>query len=139
MDSGRIRADNISLTVDGKTIELKNLSKQNGQLNEALRDPAQFQDFAQDPKAFAARYNLAIDESISSALRGKLTDIKSIEQGLSALGSVGSDRATTVWAVVQGVYSVASSKVAVAFVPVDLLEQIEQIQQLQEIQQRGMR
>ena len=33
MDSGRIRADNISLTVDGKTIELKNLSKQNGQLN----------------------------------------------------------------------------------------------------------
>ena len=57
----RFKGEKIDLVVDGKTIEIKKPSRRNFELNKALLNPGAFQDFARNPRAFAARYDLNID------------------------------------------------------------------------------
>lgn len=131
----RIKATNLDLMVDGRRLEIKNLSKLNLELNAALVDDQQFAEFTANPQAFAARYNLAIDREISDTLKERLTGINSIVEAQRAvvhpLDSIG----TTVWAVAAGVYSLATAKVAVAFVPVDIKSQLVELERIKQLRQ----
>lgn len=111
-----IKTTTLSLLADGKTIEIKKPSKLNFEFNKALQDDAQFLKFANDPAAFAKTFDLTIDPSVSGALAGKLQGVKSLGdlQALYRGGDEGSAGATA-WAVAVGAYSVATSKIAVAF------------------------
>ncbi|UEP27019.1 hypothetical protein [Burkholderia sp. B21-007] len=105
-----IKASSLSFVVDGKTIELKKPSKLNFELNKALLDDSQFAQFAQDPAAFAKNYDLNIDPDISAALAQKLQGVKSVRDLIDINAS-----SATAWAVAEGAFSFASSKVAVAY------------------------
>jgi hypothetical protein len=48
-------------------------------LHKALEDQTNFWEFANNPKAFAARYGLVIDDDLSQQLAGKLKGISSLE------------------------------------------------------------
>ena len=109
-----IKANRLSILADGKSIEIKNPSKLNLELNKALLDPQQFQSFTADPKGFAERFDLKIDPEVSSALSAKLSGIKSLDD-LQRVTRGEGDGGATVWAVAGGSFSVASSKIAVAF------------------------
>ena len=112
----RISPKTLSIIADGKTLEVKKQSKKNFALNKDLADPVKFQEFASDPKAFAAKYDLALDADISNAVKAKLTGIKNLDMAREILGSHDPGRVgATLWAVVSGAFSVASAKVAVAF------------------------
>ena len=104
----------MSLVVDGKTIEIKNQKRQNGALNRSLLSEANWKAFVADPKGYAAKYDLTIDDTIAGQLRDQLKDVGSLEEATTIFDRLGW-RATTVWAVVAGAYSTASTKVAVAF------------------------
>jgi hypothetical protein len=73
----------IDLVVDGKTIEIKKPSRRNFELNKALLNPGAFQDFARNPRAFAARYDLNIDADISLALSTRLQGITTLKEARS--------------------------------------------------------
>lgn len=110
----RIKAkQTLNLVVDGKVIEVKKPSRRNYELNMSLRKKKNFEDFVRDPKKYAALYDLEIDDGISNQLQAKLKGIKSIKD-LRRLPDI-DDVSATVWAVAKGAYSMASSKVAVAF------------------------
>lgn len=111
----RIKAKTLKLTVDGnKTIDIKVDSKRGAELNKALIDPANFAEFAKNPKQFAAKYDLTIDQDISNQLIKKLHGLDSLE-AVRRFVKPGDLVGATLWAVASGAYSVASSKVAVAF------------------------
>ena len=96
------------------TLDIKVESKRNAELNKALLNPANFAEFAKNPKEFAARYDLNIDREISDQLVTKLHGIdslKALNRYVNPIDTVGA----TLWAVAQGAYSVATSKIAVAF------------------------
>jgi len=111
----RIKAKTLKLVVDGnRTIDIKVESKRNAELNKAFQDPKQFVEFAKDPKKFAAGYGISIDREISDQLVTKLHGLESVEavnRFVNPIDRVGA----TLWAVAVGVYSVASTKIAVAF------------------------
>lgn len=112
-----IKTTNLSFLVDGKTIEIKKPSKLNFEFNKALQDDAQFAKFVSDPAAFAKKFDLTIDPSVSGALAGKLHGVKSLGdlQALYRGGDGEGGAGATAWAVAAGAYSVATSKIAVAF------------------------
>lgn len=115
MPIDRIRANTLRLNVDdNKTIDVKVDSKRNAELNRALLNPEKFQEFSKNPKAFAEKYDLKIDKQISDQLVTKLDGIKDLDM-LSKYVDPVSMRSATVWAVAVGAYSLASSKIAVAF------------------------
>lgn len=110
----RIKAKTLNIVADGKPIDIKVESKRNADLNKALLDPANFAEFAKNPKGFAARYDLNIDREISDQLVTKLHGIgslKTLNRYINPIETTGA----TVWAVALGAFSVATSKVAVAF------------------------
>jgi hypothetical protein len=109
----KISGKMIDLVVDGKTINIKTVEKRNFDLNRALQEPANFKRFVKDPKAFAAEFGLNIDIGIAKQLGNRLRGIDSLQR-VQGLGR-GDTVAATLWAVAAGVYSVASSKIAVAF------------------------
>jgi len=113
---GRIKAPTLSLNIDGKNIDIKKRSKRNFDLNKALLNPDDFQKFTADPRKFAAKYDFDIDNDISTALSARLDGIQSREDLMSLLArpDVGPVSATA-WAVASGLYSIASTKIAVAF------------------------
>jgi hypothetical protein len=105
-----IKAGTVDLIVDGKKIQIKTPTKRNFQLNKALTDPAEFKKFVADPGAFAKGYDLDIDPAISKKLSDVLKGLSSLDQ-LKATDQV----ALTAWAVASGVFSFATSKIAVVF------------------------
>lgn len=107
---------NISLNIDGKNIEIKNTFKLNSELNKVLLDANEFAKFRENPKDFAKRFELDIDAEISDKLKEKLNGINSVKEIHEKIfiNDI-QNKATTVWAIAQGSYSLASSKVAVAF------------------------
>lgn len=115
-----IRSTRLGLSVDGRTIELKNERKGNFALNRALAKPEGFREFAANPAAFAAKYHFEIDETLSKQLAERLAGIESIRDLRDIVTGGGftdpADKVgATLWAVAEGSYSVSSSKVAVAF------------------------
>lgn len=107
-----IKTQTLSLFVNGKTVEIKKPSKLNFELNKELNTDVGFASFLQDPKAFAKKYDLEIDQDLSNQLKAKLAGFSSLDE-LQKLK--GGDSGATAWAVAAGSYSIASSKVAVAF------------------------
>lgn len=107
-----ISAKTLSLLVDGKNVEIKNEKETQIDLNNALQDPAKFKEFAKNPATFAKEYGLQIDEALSAQLSSKLKDAGSVDDMQNVVD--GANEAT-VWAVASGSYSVASSKIAVAY------------------------
>ena len=110
----RISAKNLSLVVDGKSVEIKNPQKGNFDLNKSLLTDEGFAKFADNPQKFAKEHGLSIDKDISAVLASKMKGLKSLEEAHRILNPM-EMRATTVWAVVSAAYSVATAKVAVAF------------------------
>ena len=108
-----IKTQSIDLLVNGKTIEIKNETRGNFALNKALMQPEQFQKFAANPQDFAAGFGLNIDKDIALQLSEMVGGFTSLEE----LRNAGPDLtvAATAWAVAAGAYSVASSKIALAF------------------------
>lgn len=112
----RIKAPTMSLNIDGKIIDVKKRSKRNFELNKALMNPDSFQKFTADPRKFAAKYDFDIDNDISTALSTRLEGIKSRDELINLVSIPDGDVVSaTVWAVAKGAYSVASTKIAVAF------------------------
>ena len=115
-----IRSTDLSITADGRVIEIKNARKGNFALNKAITRPEGFRNFAEDPAAFAASHGLNIDAEIGKALAASLKDVESLKdlheivRG-GAFADPGGTVSCTLWAVAAGSFSVASSKVAVAF------------------------
>ncbi|MEC5289576.1 hypothetical protein VSX64_01375 [Aurantimonas sp. C2-6-R+9] len=107
-----ISAKTLSLLVDGKSVEIKNEKETQTELNNALQDPDKFKEFAKSPAAFAKEYGLQIDEALSAQLSSKLKDVQSVGDMQKVMR--GTNEAT-VWAVASGSYSVASSKIALAY------------------------
>lgn len=115
MPIDRIKAGTLRLTVDGnKSIDVKLASKRGAELNRALLDPANFKEFAADPKKFVGKFDFQIDRDISDQLTAKLTGIKDLEELKKFVNPI-DPVASTVWAIAVGSYSLASSKIAVAF------------------------
>lgn len=111
----RITGQTIKLEIDGKIIDIKKPSKRNFSLTKSLLDDIKFQEFVNDPKGYAAKYDFDIDHDISAKLKAKLDGTKSLEDLKKVLDDPWDPAGATVWAVAKGVYSVASSKIAVAF------------------------
>ena len=111
----RISAKKLSLNVDGKIVELKNETKKNFELNKALNEPEGFKEFAKNPKDFVAKYNLNIDEEISKRLAEKLSRVRDLKDLKNLVHDGSNPIGATLWAVAVGSYSIASSKIAVAY------------------------
>jgi len=109
-----IKTEKLSLSVNGKTVDIKTPQKLNFELNKALKDDAKFAEFVSNPADFASQFGLSIDSDISKQLSGKLEGIKTL-QSLRSLQDGGGPAPATLWAVAEGAYSVASTKIAVAF------------------------
>jgi hypothetical protein len=109
-----IRSNHLSLQIDGKTVELKTMTRRNLDLNKALLDPAEFKKFAADPQEFAKQYDLNIDPHISAQLASRLSGVGSITD-IQRITTDGGESGATAWAVAHGAYSIASTKIAVAF------------------------
>ena len=113
----RIKAPTLSLQIGDKIVEVKKPSKRNFELSRALIKPEEFKKFAADPKGFASNFDLKIDNDISTELKtrlngiGSLDDLNAVIVGPNPINPVGA----TLWAVAVGVYSITSTKVAVAF------------------------
>lgn len=115
MSIDRIKAKTLKLTVDGnRTIDIKTESKRGAELNKDLLDPARFAEFADNPKEFAAKYGISIDREISNQLSIKLKGLNSLE-AVHHFVNPGDRVGATAWAIAVGSYSIASSKIAVAF------------------------
>jgi hypothetical protein len=110
----KIKAKTLDIVADGKVINVKTPDKLNFEMNKALQDPEKFKRFAADPRSFAKEYRLEIDQDISRQLSQKLKGIDSID-ALGRIRGRGGEVEATVWAVAEGAYSVASTKIAVAF------------------------
>ncbi|KDM90105.1 hypothetical protein [Photobacterium galatheae] len=110
----RIKGDKISLLVDGKVIEVKNPSKLNWDLSKSLIKNDNFKEFAKDPKKYAAKFDLEIDADIAAKLTRRLEGFESLKEAEELFG-FDPRVAATAWAVAAGAYSIASSKIAVAF------------------------
>lgn len=108
-----LKTETLTFLVNGKTIEIKKPSKLNFELNKELNTDKGFADFLADPQAFTKKFDLDIDEDLANQLKNKLAGLKSVKD-LESIVNWGGDGATA-WAVAAGSYSVASSKVAVAF------------------------
>jgi hypothetical protein len=111
----KITPKSLSLHVDGKSVELHSDTSKVFEMNKALANSAGFKDFANDPKAFAAKYGLGIDQQVSHQLKGKLTGVGSLGELTAMQGSGDGGNGATVWAVAGGAYSISSSKIAIAF------------------------
>lgn len=109
----RISAKSLDLVADGKIINIKTPEKKNFELNKALLNDAEFAKFASNPKEFAKKYKLNIDKSVSDQLASKLNGINRIDDLARISRDDGGE--ATVWAVAVGAYSMASTKIAVAF------------------------
>lgn len=138
MSDLRLRADNISLNVDGKTIELKNAQLGNADLNTALDDPTKYKEFIADPKGFAAIYGLTIDDNAANHLSVVLSGTQNVSEVDSKVFRDPSRVGATVWAVASGSYSVSSSKVAVAFKSPDLVDRQTELDRLQQLSSGAM-
>lgn len=79
-------------------------------LGTKLADPYYFQQFASDPGYVLGNAGVDIDYQLSDLLRSRLNGKASLDD----LTANNCESCTTVWAVVAGIYSVASAKVAVA-------------------------
>lgn len=79
----------------------------------ALQTASGFADFKANPRSFAARFNVAIDATLSNKIKSSLRGIDSLKAARTKLGT--NPRAATAWAVAVGAYSIASSKIAIAF------------------------
>jgi hypothetical protein len=110
----KITPTSLSLQVDGKSVELHSDTSKVFEMNKALANPTGFKDFANDPKAFAAKFGLGIDQQVSHQLKSKLTGVASLGE-LRAIHDGDGGNGATVWAVAGGAYSISSSKIAVAF------------------------
>jgi hypothetical protein len=112
-----IPAKELALVIDGRQVDLKKPSKLNFELNKALAKPEGFRAFADDPEGFASGFDLKLDPDIAAALKNKLVGINDLNDLKDLLKNPQpiNPQAATLWAVAEGAYSVASSKVAVAF------------------------
>src|SRR5687768_16994347 len=111
MPIDRIRSETISLMLNGdKEVTIKARSKLNSDFNKALLDPKEFRNFALNPREFAARFDIRIDNEIANQLITKLDGFSSLEE-VQKYVNPGDEVGATVWAVAAGSYSVASSKV----------------------------
>jgi hypothetical protein len=104
----------LSLSVEGKNVEIHHDTSKVFDLNKALTDQTKFKQFANDPKAFAAQYGLTIDHSVAGQLKTRLAGLDSLADVQSLTGGDGGDPAT-VWAIAAGSFSISSTKIAVAF------------------------
>lgn len=112
----RIKAENsLDLMVDGKQIAIKRPSKRNAEINWDLRIPENWNDFVADPPEWLAKYDLTIDPELGDQLKVMLDGVASLDDLRAFLASDGCETCATVWAVASGSFSVASSKIAVAF------------------------
>jgi hypothetical protein len=103
----------LELAVDGKSIDLKSSRTAAHKINIALGDPAKFKSFAADPKGFLTGHGVTIADDIAAHLQSRLAGVNSIEH-LRAI-SDGNPVAATAWAIAAGAYSIASTKIAIAF------------------------
>jgi hypothetical protein len=103
----------LELSVDGKAIDLKSSKSAAHKINVALGDPAKFKTFAADPKSFLAGHGVTIDDALAVHLQSRLSGVTSLDH-LKIVGG-GDDPGATAWAVAVGAYSIASTKIAVAF------------------------
>lgn len=108
-----IKVQNIDFVFDGQKVQIKNPEKGSFELNKALHDPVEFGKFVVDPKTFVKNYGLDIDESISVKLSDMIGGFVSIEDLKGASTSL--TNGATAWAVASGSYSIATSKIAIAF------------------------
>lgn len=103
----------LQLNVDGKSIDLNASKAAAHKINVALSNPAAFKTFSADPKSFLAGHGVTIGDDVASHIQSRLSGVASLEQ-LKIAG--GDDPApATAWAVAVGAYSIASSKIAIAF------------------------
>ena len=110
-----IRTTTLDLIVDGKKINVKTHEKRNFELNKALTNKDKFAEFVANPRDFVKAYKLDIDNDISARLSDKLSGIGSLEELVRIRGGDDGGGDATVWAVAVGAYSMASTKIAVAF------------------------
>ena len=103
----------LELAVDGKSIDLKSSRTAAHKINVALGDPAKFKSFAADPKGFLAGHGVAIADDLAAHLQSRLTGVISLDHLKTV--SDGDTPSATAWAVAVGAYSIASSKIAIAF------------------------
>lgn len=108
-----INVKKLTLNLDGKTIEFKNLKKRGfTSLNKAVLTNEGYANFANNPKKFASQFGIVIDDELSNKLNSILKGSQSMEELKEAAS--GSIQQATLWAVVLGAYSIATTKVAVA-------------------------
>jgi hypothetical protein len=82
------------------------------ELNQELQQPENFRAFADDPSAFAAQRGLEIDPGFANQLRDQLRGVPDLTHAheKAATGDY-----VTAWAIAEGSYSIASSKVAAVY------------------------
>ena len=110
-----IRTTTLDLIVDGKKINVKTHDKRNFELNKALANKENFAKFVSNPRDFVKTFKLDIDHDISAKLSDKLSGIANLEELIRIKGGDDGGGDATVWAVAVGAYSMASTKIAVAF------------------------
>lgn len=103
-----IKSSTIALMLDGKKIEIKNPTKLNLEFNKALIDDVQFSQFISDPAGFAQKFDLHIDPDIAIKLASTLKGLGSVRD----LDKLTAGSGATAWAIAQGAYSLASTKIA---------------------------
>lgn len=108
-----LKTNTLSFLVNGKTVEIKKPSKLNFELNKELHTDKGFADFLADPQAFVKKFDLDIDVDLANQLKNKLAGMRSVKD--LEFYTRGGENGATAWAVAAGAYSVATSKIAVAF------------------------
>jgi hypothetical protein len=103
----------LQLSVDGKSIDLNASEAAAHKINVALSNPATFKTFSADPKSFLAGHGVTIGDDVAGHIHTRLAGVASLEvlRNIRGDGPV----SATAWAVAQGAYSIASTKIAIAF------------------------
>jgi len=104
----------LSLTLEGKSVTLNDPKKFSFEMNKSLLNKEVFKEFSQDPELFSTKNGIKIDPALAETLKRKLKGVSSLEEAQTLMKGGCLDCAT-LWAVAEGSYSVASSKIAVAY------------------------
>ena len=102
----------VTIEVDGHKITHDMTSKESAKkLNDALKDPGQFRQFASDPAGFSKSYGVHIDAALATQLASKLKGRQSLADIQALADDDGGDNFTAA-AVAMGVIGGTDTKIA---------------------------
>jgi hypothetical protein len=107
------KSPNVTISINDRTIEVPTNDAKAFELNKSLLNPNEFKRFAEDPMAYASRYDIKIEKELSADISTALKGFDSLEQAKQVMGELRpNDVALTFVAVLHPYVAIIDFKIA---------------------------